>query len=184
MMKSTLLFGTIMMGMTAIAMMFATQAGAQEKDALPGGASALQETHGDWAVGCGLQKQGEQTAKACTLIQEQVDSKSRQRVLAIELRPQDDAVKGALVLPFGLDLGKGITVQVDDGKVSAVMPFRTCLPAGCIVNIEFDAKTLATLGKGMALKVKATSDDGKETPFNVSLTGFSSAYQRAVALAK
>src|SRR5262245_37523598 len=82
---------------------------------LPGGATSLRETHGDWVVNCAIMGEGEQASKVCTLSQEQQDSKSGQRVIGVELRPASGANAATLVLPFGLDLAAGAALQVDDG---------------------------------------------------------------------
>ena len=50
--------------------------------------------------------------------------------------------------------------------------------------LSFDARSLAPLLHGTALKVKAVVDGGGIAPFTISLKGFSGAYNRAVALAK
>lgn len=151
---------------------------------LPGGASSLRENHGDWVVTCAVQPQNGRSVKSCALSQEQADSTTRQRVVAIELKPGDNSVQGILVMPFGLALDKGIAFQVDDSALSPVQKFRTCLPAGCLVPVSFDARTLAALRKGAQLKIQAVADGGKETPFTISLKGFPGAYDRTVALAK
>ncbi|MDB5599529.1 MAG: invasion-like protein [Xanthobacteraceae bacterium] len=151
---------------------------------LPGGASSLRESHGDWVVNCAVQAQNGRNVKSCALSQEQTDNNTRQRVLGIELRPGDNSVQGILVMPFGLALEQGIAFQIDDGAFSPAQKFRTCLPAGCLVPVSFDARTLAALRKGTQLKIKAVADGGKETPFTISLKGFPGAYDRTVALAK
>ena len=163
---------------------FAAIATAQEAPSLPGGASSLRENHGDWIVTCRIDTQAGKSVKLCALAQEQADSRTRQRVLALELQPSTTGAQGTLVLPFGLALDAGVTLQVDDGTATPVQRFRTCLPAGCIVPITFDARGLALLRKGTALRIKATADGGKEAPFSISLKGFPSAFDRAGALAK
>jgi invasion protein IalB len=151
---------------------------------LPGGASSLRESHGDWVVNCAVQAQNGRNVKSCALSQEQADSNTRQRVLGIELKAGDNKAEGILVMPFGLALDQGIAFQIDDSAFSPVQKFRTCLPAGCLVPVSFDARTLAALRKGTALNIKAVADGGKETPFTISLKGFPGAYDRTVALAK
>jgi invasion protein IalB len=150
---------------------------------LPGGANTLSEAHGDWTVACALVSvpDGNKT-KRCVLSQLQISRESRQRALAIELRPESEAAKGTLVLPFGLALQNGIAYQLDDGAVGAVQPFRTCLPVGCLVDVAFDASTVTSLRAGNVLNVKATADGGQEMVFSVSLSGFSSAHARVVEL--
>jgi invasion protein IalB len=166
---------------------FAQPAGAQEAGSqaappavLPGGATTLNESHGDWTVTCAATNQG----KICVLAQQQTAGQANQRLLAVELRPREANVEGTLVLPFGLALDQGVTLQVDDGPALAPLRIRTCLPGGCVVDLKFDAKTLPLLRKGTSLKIKAVADGGRDTQLAVSLKGFPSALDRTIALGK
>lgn len=160
----------------------ALPAAAQQAVTLPGGATALTETHGDWTVRCQVrQPEGK---IACLVQQEQVDNQSHQRLLAVEVVPSADGILGTLILPFGLDLDKGVSLAVDDGQPVPNLRFRTCLPQGCMVSLSFGADMVAALKSGGALKVAAIADGGAATPFSVSLTGFASAVARAQELAK
>lgn len=152
----------------------------QVGQALPGGANSLQEAHGDWRVACS-QQNGQ---KFCTLSQQLVDKDTGQRILAIELSAGPNKSDGTLVLPFGLALDKGVTLQVDEAAASPTLRVRTCLPAGCIVPVAFDAKSIADLKTGTTLTVKATGDNAGEVAFKVSLKGFASAFDRTAALAR
>ncbi|QCI66762.1 invasion associated locus B family protein [Phreatobacter stygius] len=156
----------------------AAPAAAPVASTLPGGASSLQETYQDWQVACLQQGAG----KRCALSQQQADPQSRQRVLAIELTTVADKAEGVLVLPFGLALDKGVTLQIDDGPVGQPLRFRTCLPAGCLVPLSFDARAVATLRRGTAIKAKVTTDDGRETTFSISLKGLAPALDRTAVL--
>lgn len=114
---------------TALLVMgFAISAFAQE-GGLPGGATSLRQGHGDWTVSCNITTQNGAPTKACSLSQEQTDGQSRQRVLAIEFRPGGDVLQGTLVLPFGLAVDQGVTLQIDDGAAPAPLRCRTCLQA-------------------------------------------------------
>jgi invasion protein IalB len=93
-------------------------------------------------------------------------------------------VDGALVLPFGLALDRGVTLQVDDAPAGPALRFRTCLPAGCVVPLSFDARLVAALRKGAALKINAAADNGKDAVFTISLKGFPAALDRTAVLAK
>ena len=75
-----------------------------------------------------------------------------------------------------------VSYQFDEGEAGVPQHFRTCLPAGCLVDIAFDARTVESLKVGDILKVKATADGGQEIVLSIPLTGFSSAYDRVVAL--
>lgn len=159
----------------------AAPASAQTSTALPGGANSLQETFENWTVACVRQGEG----KRCAVSQQQADQQSHQRVLAIELTAlSTDKVEGTLVLPFGLALDNGVTLQIDDAAPGPPLRFRTCLPGGCLVRLSFDAGQAAALRKGAALKVKAVADGGKDAVFTISLKGYPAAFDRMTALVK
>lgn len=151
---------------------------------LPGGASSLSETHGDWAVQCRLiQVKDEASKPVCSLSQQQQDNKGS-RVLAVELQPTADGASGALVLPFGLQLSKGVALQIDEAKAGAAQPFSTCLPAGCLVPLNFGDAQLKALNSGKTLNLITEALAGDEVKLSVSLTGFSAALNRVKELLK
>jgi invasion protein IalB len=153
-------------------------AGGNTASGLPGGASSLNETYKDWRATCA--QQGNQ--KRCVLSQVQAQQNG-QRVLAIELNaPNGNTVSGTLVLPFGLALDSGVTFQIDDKPAMQPLRFRTCVPAGCLVSVTFEAPTLVALRAGTALKVRAVADGGGATPFSISLQGFATALDRMAVL--
>jgi len=176
-------YASLVVALSGTVVLAAAAANAQDTG-LPGGASSLRESHGDWVVTCAIQNQAGRNVKLCAFSQEQTDNNSRQRVLAIELKPETTGVSGMLILPFGLALDQGASFQIDDGPTGTPQKFRTCIPAGCLVPVSFDARTLAALRKGSQLKVKTIADGGKDTPFTISLKGFPNAFDRTAALAK
>lgn len=150
----------------------------QVASSLPGGASSLSETYQDWQVACSQQD----ALKRCSLSQSQAQQNG-QRVLAIELAaPDENSVNGIIVLPFGLALASGVVLQIDDNAAGQPLPFRTCLPVGCVVPVAFDADTISSLRAGVALKITTISDGGQQTPFAISLAGFAAGLDRVAAL--
>ncbi|MDL2403384.1 invasion associated locus B family protein [Rhizobium mayense] len=80
---------------------------------------------------------------------------------------------------------QGATVQIDDGPTSVPYAFRTCLPAGCIAPVSFDAKMFAGLRNGTALRIKVTPDSGgNDMQWSVSLKGFGTAFDRLATFLK
>jgi invasion protein IalB len=160
----------------------APQAPASEASQLPGGATSMQETHGDWTVMC-AQKEG---TKACAMSQQLLDRDSRQRVLALEFdKAAADSASGNLLLPFGLAVDKEVTLQLDGSALGAPLRFRTCVPTGCLVTLTFDAKTVADLKRGTTLTVQALAAEGnKPLTFTLSLKGFAGALDRTASLQK
>lgn len=151
--------------------------------ALPGGATSLSETHGDWTVRCGTENT-ENSVVQCEAVQEQVSNQTQQRVLAIELGTSNNVVAGTLVLPFGLQLANGAVLQVDDKPASPAQAFQTCLPTGCLVPLQLDADWIGAMRVGTALGISAQSVSGQEAAFSISLKGLSSALDRIADLTK
>lgn len=149
---------------------------------LPNGATSLNETYQDWVVLCSAADRG----RACAMAQQQRKQDTNQLVLAVEFNAvAANELRGTLVLPFGLRLTDGVTLQVDDGAVSKPLAFVTCLPAGCIVPLAFDASMIKALRAGTTLKLVAKAhDNGQDVGLGVSLKGFAAAQDRASALAK
>jgi invasion protein IalB len=152
---------------------------AQAASGLPNGASSLNEIYQDWTVICAT---GDRN-RVCVMSQQQRKSDTNQLVLAAEFNAVSTGeVKGTLVLPFGLRLADGVVLQVDDQPTLDALPFTTCLPAGCIVQVAFDGTMLKSLRSGTALKLTARAhDSGQNVLFGVSLKGFSAAQDRAAA---
>lgn len=148
---------------------------------LPGGATSLNETHGDWVVAC-TTPDGK---VRCSVSQVQINSQNRQRVLSIELAAAEGgaASSGTLVMPFGLALDQGVALSIDEGEALPQLRFSTCLPAGCLVPLTFNKDVVTAMRAGTQLKVKATANDtGQEISVAISLAGFSSALARAAEL--
>lgn len=149
---------------------------------IPGDATSVQEVYENWTVGC-AQREGR---KQCSLVQQQMDSNTRQRALAFELSAvAPDKADGMLLLPFGLAVDREVTLQIDETPMGAPLHFKTCLQAGCVVSLAFDARAIAALKKGTSLGVKATAADGNQPiAFALPLKGFASAFDRTAMLLK
>lgn len=167
--------------LTAFCLLALTIGGAfaQQPATLPGGASSLRETFQDWIVAC-VQNE----TKRCALSQQQTQEKG-QRVLGIEIQasPDGKTATGILVLPFGLALDAGVTLQIDDQPAQAPLRFSTCLSGGCLVPLNFDDAFLSALRTGETLKTTAkAADSGQAISLSVSLKGFSVGFDRVTEL--
>jgi invasion protein IalB len=146
----------------------------------PGRPSLSRETFGAWQV-----KRLSGDGKAIYLLSyEQELSANRPITLAVELAVAATGnMSGVFVLPFGLSLTKGLTFQIDDGRPSRALSFTTCLPTGCLAQLEFDAATVKTLLPASHLSIEATvHHTSKNIVFSVPLDGFSSAYQHVLEM--
>lgn len=161
----------------ALTMLVAPAFAQQNVPALPGGASSLQETYQDWSLSC----QTSASSVVCAVSQQQTQQNG-QRILGVELTHNNNTLAGNLILPFGLLLDAGATLQIDDGQPLEPQRFSTCLPAGCIVQLSCDGQTVSALRAGSVLKIKVTSTDQRDLTLSVSLKGLAPALDRLKAL--
>lgn len=169
--------------MLVLSATLATPAFAQEPASpglLPGGASSLTETYGDWTVRCEIITRTQTSERICVVNQVQTNAQG-QRVIAVELAPSADGVAGAIILPFGLAVTQPVTLTIDEGE-PITASFSTCVPAGCIVPIAAGSETLNAMRAGTALSIAAQNVDNQPLELPVSLMGFSAATVRIEAL--
>jgi invasion protein IalB len=167
---------------TGLVLTGATKTEAQT--ATPVAPSSLTETYGDWAVRCVSPTAAEgQTAPArvCEMTQELTQQGTGQRVLAISLQSTEAGGRMTVVAPFGLLLSAGLTMDVAEVPLLEA-PFRTCLPAGCIVVSDLDQADMDLLAAGDTAKVHMRSQNGEDLALDVSLAGFTAAWNRLLEL--
>jgi len=164
----------------AAAMIPQVSVSAQDAPSLPSGATSLQEIFEDWWVAYHVVEM----STLCFISQQQ--TQNGQRFLTIELHiGSNETVTGGLVLPFGLLLEAGLSLQVDNQPALPVLRFRTCLSVGCVVPLALDAATLCNMRTGTALKIIGKdSKTNEDVPFTVSLDGFSAALDRVGVLSR
>lgn len=122
--------------------------------------------------------------KLCALSQSLADTRSGERVLAVELAtPAIDHIEGMLLLPFGLRLADGVALKVDTVALGDTRPFLTCIANGCLVPVAFDASEISAIRAGSELTISgASADAGQPVDLQVSLAGFTMASNRSVEL--
>ncbi|MEN5083308.1 invasion associated locus B family protein [Bosea sp. TWI1241] len=159
------------------------QAVAQPESAasgLPNGATAINEVFGDWTVDCRMAD----GKRSCSLSQAQGDSRTNQRVFAIELRtPREDRAEGTILMPFGVKLENGAVLKLDDKDLGQGLRFSTCVPAGCLLPISFPKVATDAMKAGKTLTAAALNlSSGEVVSFNIALNGFGAALDRLVQL--
>ncbi|MFT4116030.1 invasion associated locus B family protein [Bradyrhizobium sp.] len=157
-----------------------TAEGGKPSASLPGGSSSLQETFDGWTLQCTATEKG----RLCNIQQQQRHRETKQLVLAAELEAvPNGAANGSLVLPFGLRLSSGVTLQIDDQPSPQPLAFSTCLPVGCVVPLSLDKAAVGRLRGGATLKVGAiASEDGKPIAMSIQLKGLAPALDRLATL--
>lgn len=149
---------------------------------LPNGATAVNETYGDWTVDCRIAN----GQRLCVLLQSQGNSQTGQRVFAIELRtPKDGRAEGTILFPFGMKLENGAVLRLDDKDLGQGLRFSTCMAQGCLLPISFPTVATDAMKAGKALTVAALNLSNNEpVSFNVSLGGFGAALDRIAQIDK
>lgn len=144
-----------------------------------GGASNIQETFENWTVSCGIQDD----KKVCSLNQQQFQNNG-QRIVAVEILPSATDGRINLVMPFGLNLAKGVSYRFDNDN-SNIAAFQTCLIGGCISKIPLTNDLVASLKNSQNLILLGkTYDTNQDITLTISLKGFSFGFERTIALQK
>ncbi len=141
------------------------------------------EVIGSWQVTC----RGAADARTCAIVQQQATKESndaRQRLLAVEIMPSGNGARGVMILPFGLDLDKGVRFSVE-GAPGAALRFKTCIPAGCLVDLAFGPESLKSLGAASVATVEVTALENQAiSRLSIRLDGFPEALDRARSLSR
>ncbi len=143
--------------------------------------TSLSETYDSWTVQCANQQQGESMLRVCQMSQKLWQQDTGQRILSFAIGKAEAATKATLVLPFGLLLSEGVRVKIAENEILGA-DYRTCLPAGCVAEFELSDEVIGELEGTDVASVVMTAISGQEVVTDVSLEGFSAAYQRLIEL--
>jgi invasion protein IalB len=168
--------------LAAMAALGGTGALAQDTQTSPPKPTTLSETYDAWTVQCATTGQGAEQRRQCQMSQELQQQESRQRVLLVAIAKGEGNAKATLVLPFGILLSEGIRIEIGQQEF-ARGSFRTCYPAGCIVEIDLPEEAIKELQSGETASVLMTAVNNQPVKTDVSLKGFADAYRRLLELA-
>lgn len=136
---------------------------------------ALRESYKDWQVVC---QRTAEAGQVCEMTQELRQKQGGRRVLAASIRATGEGA-GVLVLitPFGLKLAEPVRLRIEETELVQA-PFSTCLPAGCVAQAPLSSDAITAFQKGAAVKVVMTPVNGGAATAEVSLAGFTAAWER------
>ena len=159
-------------------------ASAMAQETEPAKPTTLSETYDTWTVQCANSQpqEGQPAQRQCQMSQELLQQESRQRMLLFAVTKGEGDAKATLIMPFGLRLSEGIRIDIAE-KELARGAFNTCLPAGCLVEIDLPEATIAQLQAADKVSISMTVHTGQPMKTDVSLKGFAAAYRRLLALA-
>ena len=126
-----------------------------------------------WTVTC-TEEDGQ---KQCAMSQSLNLQNQAGLLLRMELkRGPEDGASGVIIVPFGLDITKGISLSVDGGP-RWNLPMRTCQNFGCVVPLTVGPEMVAEMKKSGTIQISLyTLDGGTTMDVPVSLTGFTAAF--------
>lgn len=136
----------------------------------------LRETHGDWNIICSTD------GEDCVMAQTGTDAEGREvmevRVRRLEPRTQENVTIVAAIqiaVPIGVILPPGVSLQIDGGK-KLPAAYRACNPNACLVQEPVDEGLVDLLKRGAAAVFTLVAPPTNEVPVEISLTGFTAAY--------
>jgi len=154
----------------------------QETGTEAGGAAAADETppaeisiteHGDWELRC-------ETGGNCFMYQltRDEDLNPVAEISIVPLPPGGDAVAGVTVVtPLATLLTEGVVLQVDGGR-AVKYEFGWCTRAGCFARFGMTSTELDNMKRGNTAKLRIVAVSASDRPviLDVSLTGFTAAF--------
>lgn len=139
------------------------------------------KTFDDWLVRCPTAPQ----PMPCDAVQLLLEPKSKQRVLSLSVAY--DQTKAAhvvrIILPLGVWLPNGVTVQVGATKIEKVA-IRRCEPFGCVIEGLLDPKLREAMRKGGDAKIVVFDQAKKPLDLKFSLKGYDTAEDHMTAETK
>jgi len=81
----------------------------------------------------------------------------------------------SVVVPHGVLLDEGLGFSVGDGALK-VLPYETCMPAGCLVLVGLDSETLKAMKTSASGQVVVAPANGSPVTIPFSLKGFSEGF--------
>lgn len=159
----------------AIALIAATGAEAQEDP----GQTELKASHGAWQIRCAVADKNK-----CFMTQIGNGANGQPLVqVRIQKTPNLTGPKGQKIpaviqiqAPLGVLLTAGLSLEIDGSK-PGIAPYKFCTPRHCVVEEPVDDDLVTRMKKGSAAVFAVVSArSGKRSTSNVSLSGFTAAY--------
>jgi invasion protein IalB len=150
---------------------------APQGEAAPAQGAITERQFKDWTVRCG--RQGEQGPQVCEMQQQRIDKEDRTvMAVAVGKVPQTSDLGLLIILPLGILLPAGVSLQIDSG---AEVPLEVdrCERQGCRIEMLLEPDLLNRLKAGSKATVffEAVDPQGERQRLGVpiSLLGFTAA---------
>jgi invasion protein IalB len=134
------------------------------------------ETFGDWSIVCTAPGGGgERSCEVDTSIVLRGQSAPFARIAV--MRPaKDKPVQLIAVVPVNIATASPAKISADGGASELSLPFRSCMPGGCVAQTEVTKDKLRTLGKTQG-QLTLVDASGKPASVEFSLRGLDQALE-------
>ena len=128
-----------------------------------------------WATRCDEPKDGKPAN--CEAFQSLSVTETKQRFMEVAFAHPKDAKETAvaIVMPLGIVVGAGGTLQADEDPEGKKFQILTCVPEGCVARFNLDDAFMAKLKKAKTMTVGMAEASGKPMNVKLSLEGFAEA---------
>ncbi len=129
----------------------------------------------DWQVFC-KEPETENAAPVCVAEHLTLDQATGKLVMLVRARysAAKDVMVGSITVPLSVHLPPGLGVKIDSRYLGTI-PYRSCLPDGCIAEFLFDDELLGAFKTGNAGMISVRLSTGQTLPIPFSLQGFTAA---------
>ena len=150
------------------------------QDAAPAEQPAAQQQQGEvpqpeWVKLCSTNPQDNQ--QVCVVTRER-RAMTGQLLAAVSVRETGDKKVLFTAVPPGMLLRDGLRVHIDGAKPTKA-DYTICFPNLCFAETEIKADYINALKRGTNLVVTTLNQQGKPVNFDISLAGFTKAYDGA-----
>lgn len=127
----------------------------------------------DWRMIC-TEQASEGTNPDCHIVPD--DDTQTVVLFSISADPESTGAYGVITAPVGVYLIPGIQLRVDARRPFKAL-YEVCDQTGCHAGFKVSGPVLSAFQQGLDLRLWIWTEDAKGTEYNVSLLGFSAAYQ-------
>jgi invasion protein IalB len=127
----------------------------------------------DWRVVCAPaddKGQGGGCAMSAQIIREDGGT-----LLSLSINDTAPGSQMSVVVPHGVLLDPGLGFSVGDGALK-VLPYETCMPAGCLVLVGLDSETLKAMKASTSGQIVVVPGNGSPVTIPFSLKGFAEGF--------
>ncbi|UOM34565.1 invasion associated locus B family protein [Acuticoccus sp. I52.16.1] len=144
--------------------------------AIPASAQDAQDENA-WVKICNKDTQAN---KELCLITQELRTQNGQFLASAAIREFDGESRRSLLLsvPVGMLIQPGVQIQID-GSQPEQAPYQICFPNACYAEKTIDDGFISRLKRGGKMAVNTINRQGKQVRFDMTLIGFTAAYDGA-----